>query len=75
MLDGYGDEVLMTLGKVKAAKDRTFGRAFAYSLWNKGTEIRDFREVVKCPQCKGGGYNRGMVCDKCNGKRYVDKQV
>jgi len=77
LLDGYGDyddDVLLT---VKGCKEKTspiVGRTYAYRLVNQGTEIWDFREVKKCPQCRGTGYTRGGTCDGCSGRKFVDKE-
>jgi len=72
LLDELGkDEILMTIGKVKEPKGRPVGKMFGYSIWN-GVEIKNFREVVTCPQCKGKSVNNNGRCDKCNGKGKVD---
>ncbi|MCK9569905.1 hypothetical protein M0R72_13255 [Candidatus Pacearchaeota archaeon] len=73
LLDPFGkDEILLTLGKVKEPKPgvRLYGKTYAYSIWD-GVEIRNFREVVTCPQCKGKSVTAGK-CDKCNSKGKVD---
>jgi hypothetical protein len=74
LLDALGkDEILLTMGKVKESKGRLYGKTYGYSLWN-GVEIRNFREVVACPVCKGSGYVKGMKCDNCFGQKYIDKK-
>jgi len=78
LLDGYGeneDDVLLT---VKGCKERVrgtppiAGRRFAYTIVD-GINITNFREVMRCPQCRGMGFGKGGTCDRCNGIKYVDK--
>lgn len=74
LIDALGkDEILLTMGKVKESKARMYGKMYGYSLWN-GVEIKNFREVVTCPQCKGKSVNGNGRCDKCNGKGKVDSK-
>jgi hypothetical protein len=71
LIDALGkEEILLTMGKVKESKSRMYGRMYGYSLWN-GVEVKNFREVVTCPQCKGKSVTGGK-CDKCNNKGKVD---
>ncbi len=80
LLDQFGDsEILLTVGKVKEYKRPVSGRMFAYSIVN-GVKIMNFREVVKCPYCKGTGvaYTKGIgqaPCSECGGKGKIDKGV
>lgn len=73
---GDGDEVLLTIGKVKESKRRVTGRKFAYSI-SKGVRIINFREVVKCPTCYGKKWkkagNSTTPCDTCRRTGYVDR--
>jgi hypothetical protein len=71
LIDALGkEEILLTMGKVKESKARMYGKMYGYSLWN-GVEVKSFREVVTCPQCKGKSVTAGK-CDKCNNKGKVD---
>jgi len=76
LLDGFGDnddDVLLT---VKGCKEKTrpiVGKTYAYTIMGGGTQITNFREVIKCPACHGNGYGKGGTCDNCLGKKFVDK--
>ena len=73
LLDQYGEhEVLLTIGKVKEYKHFVMGRTFAYSI-SQGVKILNFREVKRCPACRGQGYTGGKQCTECDGKKFVDK--
>jgi len=73
LLDQYGhNEILLTIGKVKESKGHVSGRMFAYLIMD-GVKIINFREVVKCPTCRGQGQNRGGQCEFCEGLGKVDK--
>ena len=75
LVDALGkDEILMTLGKVKDPKPgcRLYGKTYGYSIWDNGVVIKNFREVITCPQCKGKSVGGNGRCDKCNGKGKVD---
>jgi len=76
LLDGFGDtedDVLLT---IKGCKEKTapiVGRSYAFTITREGTEIWNFREVKKCPTCRGSGYVKGGTCDDCYGNKFVDK--
>ncbi len=36
-------------------------------------KIVDFREVKKCPDCKGNGFKAGKPCELCDTKKYINK--
>jgi hypothetical protein len=75
LLDQFdGDEILLTVGKVKEYKRPVSGRMFAYKIAD-GVKIMNFREVVKCPVCRGLGNSHGKVCGECNGLGKVDKGI
>jgi len=80
LLDQFGDkEILLTVGKVKEYLHPVSGRMFAYEI-DKGVKIMNFREVVRCPYCKGIGttYQKGIgqaQCSECNGRGKIDKGV
>ncbi len=69
---GEGNEVLLTVGKVKEYTKPVSGRMFAYQIVN-GVKITNFREVVRCPYCKGLGTTRGAPCSECQGRGKIDK--
>lgn len=72
LLDQYqGDEILLTIGKVKEYKRRVTGRKFAYAIAD-GVRIVNFREVRKCNICNGAKIFKGSPCANCNGTGYVD---
>lgn len=76
LLDGYGDGDDAILLTVKGCKEKTapiVGKSYAYTICNEGTEIRNFREVKKCPTCRGSGYVKGGTCDECDGRKFVDR--
>jgi len=78
-IDRFGQyESLMTIGKVKSAKGRIpSGRTFAFGITNKGANLENIREVVKCSTCHFRGFirknNEPKKCPTCEGKKYVDK--
>jgi len=80
LLDQFGDkEILLTVGKVKEYLHSVSGRMFVYKI-DKGVKIMNFREVVRCPYCKGIGttYQKGIgqaQCSECNGRGKIDKGV
>jgi len=75
ILDGFGeydDDILLT---IKGAKEKTkpiVGKTYAYSIAGRGTKIINFREVKKCPHCRATGWVKGVKCDTCLGKKYID---
>jgi len=76
LLDGYGefdDDILLTVKGAKEKKGAVVGKRYAYTIVNEGTQIRDFREVKPCSQCRGSGYVKGGTCETCNGRKLVDK--
>ncbi len=73
LLDPYSEEeILLTVGKVKEYRKPISGHMFAYKITN-GVKITNFREVVRCPFCKGLGTTRGAPCTECEGRGKVDK--
>ncbi len=83
LLDGFGSndgDILLTVKGIKEKpklQPSIVGRTYAYTIINDGTQITNFREVVKCPTCYGRGYTGkgeyGKRCDVCDGLKYVDK--
>lgn len=76
LLDGFGDREDDILLTIKGCKEKTapiVGRTYAYTIINSGTQIMNFREVKKCPDCRGQGFTKGGQCDSCYGKKFVDK--
>ena len=72
LLDEFRDnEILMTMGKVKEAKRKVSGRAFAFSL-ELGVKIINFRELRRCTCNKG--WTKGGKCTICYGTGYIDKE-
>ena len=73
LLDKFGDsDVLLTIGKVKEYTKSVIGKTYAFSS-SKGVKIINFREVKRCPDCKGQGYTKGGICNSCYGKKFIDK--
>ncbi len=73
LLDKFGDsDVLLTIGKVKESTKPVIGKTYAFGS-SKGVKIINFREVKRCPDCKGQGLTKGSQCDTCFGKKFVDK--
>jgi len=76
LLDGFGDfedDILLTIKGCKEKTSPIVGKTYAYTIINNGTQIMNFREVKKCPDCRGQGYTKGGRCDRCLGVKYVDK--
>jgi len=73
-IDPFGDESLLTIGKVKAPKSKATGRMWAFKIVDYGANLSNIREVVKCDSCKGFGKNFGKVCSTCSGIGYRDKE-
>jgi len=76
LLDGFGnneDDILLTIKGVKEKHSPIVGKTYAYTIAGNGTKMLNFREVKKCPDCRGQGYKVGKECDVCFGKKYVDK--
>jgi len=76
--DASGDNILLT---VKGAKEKTspiVGKTYVYTLKAEGTQIHNFREVVKCGTCdgkktrwvKGEG---NVSCQDCMGIGWISK--
>ena len=77
LLGGFGNEdFLMTIKGVKETpkgKSSIIGKTYAYSVAANGTQIWNFREVIRCSKCKGSGTIKGDECFICQGKRYIEK--
>jgi len=72
LVDKFGSyETLLTIGKVKEYTQPVTGRTYAFSI-SKGVRIINFREVIKCNECRGSGYKVGQKCENCDGKKMVD---
>jgi len=72
LIDRFGDsEVLLTLGKVKEATRAVVGKHYAYSI-SEGVKIHNFREMKKCPECRGTGYKGTKHCEHCYTLKYVE---
>ena len=72
LIDRFGkDEVLLTVGKVKEWTKNVMGKTYAYAIVD-GVKIVDFREVKKCPYCRGSGYTKSGECDTCFGSKFVN---
>ncbi len=75
LLDGFGnndDDILLTIKGAKEKHKPIVGKTYAYTIINSGTKIVNFREVEKCPACKGQGYKEGKKCETCIGKKFTD---
>lgn len=79
LIDAYGSESMLTIGKVKSPKDKATGRMWAFSIVDYGANLRNIREIVKCPKCWGKGYigsqNAYKRCDICSGLKFIDKSL
>ncbi len=76
LLDGLGDsgdDILLTIKGAKEKKKPILGNTYAYTIGGNGTQILNFREVKKCPDCHGQGFKAGKECEKCIGRKWVDK--
>lgn len=80
LLDSFGNggDILLTLKGVKEPNPKSIvGRTYAYSIFDEGTKIFNFREVVKCPDCYGKGWvktgNSSKPCDTCYKVGFVNK--
>ena len=76
LLDGFGDDtddVLLTIRGCKEKHKPIVGKTYAYTIGGNGTKIFNFREVKKCPDCKGQGFKAGKPCETCFTKKYIDK--
>ena len=72
LIDKFGhNEVLLTLGKVKEATKSVAGKTYVYSI-SEGVKIHNFREVKKCPDCRGTGYKASKPCEMCYTLKFVD---
>lgn len=75
LIDKYSEtESMLTVGKVKEVTHPVMGKTYAFGII-QGVKIVNFREIVKCPTCRGNGFVRGSICERCNGRKYVDKEV
>lgn len=82
LLDGFGsceDDILLTLKGVKEKTAPIVGRKYAYTIINGGTQIDNFREVIKCGACYGKKWrkqgNTSIPCDVCDKTGYINKKV
>ena len=66
-----GSEALLTIGKVKEYTKPVIGKTYAFGS-SGGVKIINFREVKKCPECKGTGYKAHKPCETCFGNKFVD---
>ncbi len=72
LIDRFGEsDVLLTIGKVKEYSHPVIGKTYAYSILN-GVKIVNFREVKRCPHCKGLGWTKGEKCEFCFGHKFID---
>ena len=75
ILDNFGDsDVLLTIRGCKEMTAPILGKTYAYHLSFKdsGTQTHNFREVKKCPACKGTGYTKQQKCEMCWGLKFVE---
>jgi hypothetical protein len=73
LLDKFGEQdVLLKVGKIKEYKTSIIGKTYGYSI-EEGVKILNFRELIKCPDCHGDGYQKGSPCSRCYGRKWVDK--
>jgi len=80
LLDGFGEseyDVLMTIKGVKEKTSPIVGRRYAYTIVNDGTQIVNFRQVVKCNTCYGSKWrkegNGKVPCDICDRTGWINK--
>lgn len=76
LLDGFGDcddDILLTIKGAKEKVKPIVGKTYAYTITKDGTQIINFREVKKCPDCSGRGYTNKGQCGDCYGNKYIDK--
>lgn len=77
LIDNYGDDprdVLLVLGTVKESTSPVMGKRYVYRI-EQGVKITEFREVIRCTQCRGFGKYRGSKCDLCCGTGWQDLEV
>lgn len=76
-IDSFGEESMLTVGKVKSKKKSVVGRMWAFDIVDYGANFFNIREIVKCTGCWGKGYKRSgqnyIKCDTCNGKKFISK--
>lgn len=73
LIDRFGkSDVLLTIGKVKESKKPLTGKTYAYGI-GTGVKIINFREVKRCPACRGQGSTLKGQCEMCLGNKFVDK--
>ncbi len=73
LIDKYGEQdTLLTIGKVKEYTKQVIGKTYGYSIGD-GVKILNFREIKKCPECKGDGFQKGKICECCYGRKFIDK--
>ncbi len=62
----------ITVRKVKEWRGENPNRKmYGFTLHDAGTKFHDIREVKRCTRCVGGKY-RGVECEDCQGKGFVD---
>ena len=69
----FQDDILLTLKGCKEKTAPIVGKTYAYTIQADGTEIINFREVVKCADCFGRKIIQNKPCSRCRGTGYMDK--
>jgi len=73
LIDKFSEsESMLTVGKVKEYTKPVIGKTYAFGIL-QGVKIINFREIVKCPKCRGNGYIQGKSCEECSGRKFIDK--
>jgi len=65
-------ESMLTIGKVKEYTHPVIGRTFAFGI-SQGVKIINFREIVKCPECRGKKWLNNKPCLDCAQTGYIDR--
>jgi len=69
-------ESRLTIGKCKEYTKSVTGRSWAYEI-SKGVQLRNVREVIKCPTCYGKGWQKfgtaNKPCERCQKIGWVTK--
>jgi hypothetical protein len=69
-------ESRLTIGKCKEYTSPVTGRSWAYEI-SKGVQLRNVREVIKCPACFGKGWQKfgttNKPCERCQKIGWVSK--
>ena len=74
ILDGFGNNPYDVLLTIRGAKETTapiVGKTYVYHI-SEGVKIHNFREVKKCPECRGTGYKASKPCELCYTLKFVD---